>query len=249
MSKQSGLGQNCYFAGYNVSGDVSQAKEISTPMTPLEATAIDKFAMERLGGLRDGAISYSAFFNKAAGQEHLAHRGLPRTDVGVMWTTGTTLGDEAFALTAKQVDYAGNRADDGSFTFDLQAQANSFGADWGKLMTAGVRTDTTATNGTSVDFGTGSTAFGLQAYLQVFSFTGTSVTFTIQESSDNGSGDAFAAVTGGAFAVVSAANQFERIQTARGQTVERYLRVVTTGTFSECSFAVMIARNPVSVTY
>jgi hypothetical protein len=52
-------------------------------------------------------------------------------------------------------------------------------------LTAAPRTDTTATNGTSYDFGTGSTAFGLQAYLQVLSFTGTSCTIKLQESSDN----------------------------------------------------------------
>ena len=248
MAKQSGLGSNLYVAGYNVSGDIGSVKEISSPLATLDSTGIDKYAMERLPGLRDGNLGYTSFFNDAALASHVAHKALPRTDVGVYYAHTTVLGAPAFAMTAKQIDYAGTRADDGSFTFDIQAQANSFGADWGKQLTAGVRTDTTATNGTGVDFGTGSTAFGLQAYVQVFAFTGTSVTIKIQESSDN-AGDAYVDVTGGGFTVVSAAPTFERIQTTRALTVERYLRVVTTGTFSNVQFAVMVNRNPVTVSY
>ena len=100
-----------------------------------------------------------------------------------------------------------------------------------------------------MDFGTGSTSVGLQAYLQVFSFTGTSCTVTIQESSDDdGDPDTFTAVVGGAFTAATGRTT-QRIQTARALTVERYLRVVTSGTFSQCSFAVMVNRNPVSVSF
>jgi hypothetical protein len=249
MAKQSGLGDNFYIGGFNISGDVNALESISCPTGTLESTGIDKFAMERLGAHRDGHIEGGTLFNKATDQQHLALRGLPRTDTQAYYARGTTLGNPAAALTGKLVTYDLDRADDGSLKTKFNAEANSFGLDWGLQLTAGVRTDTTATNGTSVDFGTGSTAFGLQAYLQVFAFTGTSVTFTIQESSDNAVGDPFAAVTGGAFAVVSAANVFERIQTSRTLTVERYLRVVTTGTFSNVQFAVMVNRNPASVSY
>lgn len=249
MSKQSGLGDNFYVAGYDVSGDIGSIEAISCPQATIDATGISKSAMERLPGKRDGHMEWSSFFNDAALASHVAHKSLPRTDVGLYYARGTTLGNPAAAMTAKQIDYAGNRDEDGGFTFKISGEANSFGLDWGRQMTAGVRSDTSATNGSSVDFGTGSTAFGLQAYVQVFSFTGTSVTIKLQESSDNGAGDAFADVTGGAFTVVSAAPTFERIQTSRTQTIERYLRVVTTGTFSQCSFAVMVARNTVSTVY
>ena len=114
-----------------------------------------------------------------------------------------------------------------------------------------MRTDTGAANGSSLDLGTGSTAFGLQAYLQVLSFTGTDATITIQESSDNGAGDAWAAVTGGAFTQVTAGPVVERIQTARDQTVERYLRVATTttGGFSDLQFVVAVHRPNVEVLF
>ncbi|MGH3587159.1 MAG: hypothetical protein ACRDQ0_12630, partial [Pseudonocardia sp.] len=100
----------------------------------------------------------------------------------------------------------------------------------------------------SVDLGTASPgAFGLQAWLHVFSFTGTSCTVKIQESSDDAAGDAFADVTGGAFAAASAVGA-QRIATG-AINVERYLRIVTTGTFSECTFAVTACRNETAVQF
>src|SRR6266540_1571321 len=101
--------------------------------------------------------------------------------------------------------------------------------------------DKSAYNGTGVDAGA-SSAFGLQAYLQVFAFTGTSVTVKLQESSDNAVGDPYADVVGGAFTAATGITS-QRIETTRSLTVKRYLRVVTTGVFSNAVFAVMVAKN------
>src|SRR3546814_6741489 len=98
-------------------------------------------------------------------------------------------------MVGKQIDYAPNRGDEGSRLFTVGIQANGFGLDWCRQLTAGKRTDTAATNGASIDT-LASAAFGFQAYLQVFSFTGTSVTVTLEDSADNVS---FAAITSGAF--------------------------------------------------
>jgi hypothetical protein len=248
VSKQTGLGDNFYVAGYDLSGDIGAIDGISAPMSPLEITGILKSAPERTGGKRDGALDFSAWFNKAAGAAHLRLSPLPTADVIATYCRGTTLGNPGAAMVGKQIDYAGTRGDDGSFTFKIQAQANAYGLEWGRQLTAGKRTDTAATNGTSVDLGAASPgAFGLQAYLHIFSFTGTSCTVTIQESSDNGVGDAFAAVVGGAFTAATGITS-QRIATA-AINVERYLRVVTTGTFSECTFAVTAVRNDTSVTF
>ena len=248
MAKGSGLGDNLYVGGYDLSGDVGSLQSIRGGPGLLDVTSINRSAFERIGGLRDGEISFNSFFNDAAGQQHLALRGLPTADVHLMYCRGTTLGNPSACLVAKQINYDPSRPADGSLTFQIQALANAFGLSWGKLLTAGKRTDTSATNGTGVDFGSGSLAFGLSAFLQVFSFAGTSVTVTIQESSDDGGGDAYAAVTGGAFAAASGITA-ERIETSLSQTVERYLRVVTTGTFSSAVFAVMVNRHEVAVAY
>ncbi|MGQ5576769.1 hypothetical protein [Streptomyces sp. ECR3.8] len=248
--KTSGLGDNLYIGGYDLSGDIQAVGNIGGGPTPLEFTGINKSAYERKGGRLDGRLQTTTYFNpgEEADAAHAVLSVLPRTDVIASYFRGTALGGPSANIVAKQIGYDGNRGDDGSFTFAVEAQSNSYTLEWGRSMTAGLRTDTAATDGDSVDFGTGSTSFGLQAYLHVFAFTGTSVTVKLQQSSDNGAGDAWADVTGGGFAAATAVGA-QRIQTPRDQTVERYLRVVTTGTFTNAVFAVSVIRNDVEVTY
>lgn len=253
MSKSSGLGDALYLAGFDASGDIQALSNIGGGPAALDFTAINKSAYERKGGIRDGRIEYTAFFNHDADTDatHDKLSALPTTDQIVTYCRGTTLGNPAACLVSKQINYDGTRGNDGAFTFAVSAQANGYGLEWGKLLTAGTRTDTEATDGSSVDFGTGSTDFGLQAYLHVLSFTGTDVTISLEESSDDGGTDAFAAVTGGAFTEVTSGPTSERIATADDQTVERYLRVVTatSGGFTNLEFVVVVIRNDTAVTF
>lgn len=242
MAKQGGLGDHLLIGGYDLSGDIGSIQRINGGPKPLVVTGINKEAFERIGGTRDGGINYNAFYNKAAGQAHPRLSSLPTTDVIVTYCRASTLGNPSACCVTKQLNYDGTRAADGMYTFDAEQPSNGYGVEWGKQLTAFLRTDTGATNGTGVDFGTGSTSFGLQAYLQVTAFDGTDITIKLQESSDNGSGDAFADVTGGAFTTVTGITT-QRIATATNLTVERYLRVVTSGTFNSVTFHVMVNRN------
>lgn len=91
-----------------------------------------------------------------------------------------------------------------------------------------------------------STAFGAQAYLQVFSFTGTDATVTLQDSAD---GTTFSNIASGAFAqITSNTPQGQRIALSNVATVRRYLRATTTtsGGFTSLKFAVAVARNLVA---
>lgn len=248
MAKQSGLGDALFISGYDLSGDINAIGNVGGGPAALEFTGIDKSAYERKGGLRDGRLQFTSYFNPAAAQAHPRLSSLPTSDVILSYFRGTTAGGQSANLVAKQANYDGTRGDDGAFTFAVEALANGYGVEWGTSMTAGKRTDTTATNGASVDFGTGSTTFGLQAYLHVFAVTGTSVTVKLQESSDNGAGDAWADVTGGAFTAATGITS-ERIATSASQTIERYLRVVTAGTFSNAVFAVSVVRNDVATSF
>lgn len=250
MAKQSGLGDNFYVGGYDLSNDTSSLDEIGGGPALIDVTGIDKSAFERIGGLRDGRIEWTSHFNDGTGLDGTHNRlaTLPYTDRHAMYFRGTSLGGSAACLVGKQLNYDPTRADDGRITIKVRIEGNGYGIEWGNSLTAGKRSDTTATNGTGVDFGTGSTAFGAQFYLQVFSFTGTSCTVKIQESSDNGAGDAWADVTGGTFTAATGVT-VERLQTSRTQTVERYLRAVTTGTFTQCTFAVVAIRNDTSVLF
>jgi len=250
VAKVTGLGHRLLVGGLDISGDVTAMDEITGSMDELDCTGISKFARERLGGVRDGLIKATTWWNSAVAGTHDTLAALPTTDVTAMYVMGSTIGDPAACLVAKQANYAPSRGDDGSMTAGTELKANAYGLEWARLLTAGTRTDTSATNGASLDFGSsiGSTAFGLQAYLQVLSFSGTSCTIKLQESSDDGGSDAFADVTGGSFGAQTAVGA-SRIATATGLTVERYLRVATSGTFSSCAFLVVVVKNLTSTSF
>lgn len=245
MAKQSGLGDALYVAGYDLSGDIGSLGRISGGTSPLEVTGINKSAMERIGGLRDGGLEYAGYFNPTAGQLHDRAGNLPTTDQIVSYFRGTAIGSPAASLVSKQLNYDGTRGNDGALTFSVSCESNAYGIDWGAQLTAGKRTDTAATNGTGLDQTTVSTSFGWQAFLHVFAFTGTSVTVAIEDSAD---GAAWAALAGGAFTAATGITS-ERIAGGSTATVRRHVRVVTTGTFSNAVFAVAFTRNETAVTF
>lgn len=251
MAKQHGLGMRLFVGGYNLSGDVGAINSIRGGPTALDMTGIDASAHEREGGVRDGGIDYTSFFNDASGHSHPVLKTLPTTDQIVTACVGTTLGFPAVACVGKQIGYDGTRNADGSLLFAVQTAGTKYGVEWGKQLTAGIRTDTGATTGASVDFGS-TPAVGLfaQAYLHVFSFTGTDVTIKIQTSEDDAVGDPFADRI--SFTQVTAGPTAERaVHSNAGQSVERYARVITTtsGGFSNLQFAVMLNQNLTVVSF
>lgn len=242
MAKQSGMGDNLYVAGFNLSGDIGSLGRIGGGPAVLEVTGIDKSAYERIGGLRDGAIEYNGWFNPAVGQLHERASLLPTADQILTYCRGTLLGSPAAALVSKQLNYDGSRGQDGALTFSVSAQANAFGIEWGRQLTAGIRTDGAAVNGASIDT-TAAASFGAQAYLHVFAFTGTDATVKIQDSADNA---AWADVAGLAFTQITTGTpQAQRIAISNTATVRRYLRAVsiTTGGFTNLQFAVAVVKN------
>src|SRR5690349_6877357 len=148
MAKTSGLGQNFYVSGNDLSGDVGSVQRGGGGFTPLELTGIDKSAFERSGGKREGEISWSSWFNPTVAHPVLS--ALPRTDVIASWLTSTALGAPALSMVGKQINYDGTRGEDGSFPLAVQVLSNAYGAEWGVSLTAGKRTDGSATNGTGV---------------------------------------------------------------------------------------------------
>mgnify|MGYP001562245474 FL=1 len=242
MAKKPALSCSFLIDGINLSGDIREVA-LGRPSALLDATAINSAAMERLYGPVDGRMAVVCFFNDATDRAHLTLRTKPAANRVAVFLEGATIGNMAAGLTAKQMNYDPQRGADGSLTIPVECLADGFGLDYCEQLTAGLRTDTAATNGASWDNGA-ATSLGLAAYLEVTAFTGTSVTVAIQESSDNAVGDPFAAVVGGAFAAASAAGA-QRIATAAGLAVERYLRVVTTGIFTNAIFSVVATRSPV----
>jgi hypothetical protein len=237
------MGMQCYVDGFKISNDVGSIQRVGGGPALLVTTGIDKLAYERIGGKRDGEIAFTAFHNTAAGGEHGVLSTLPLVDRQVLVEVATPIGSDAAAIIAKQVNYDPTRGDDGSLTEVISTVGNSFGLEWGNLVTADARNDTTATTpATGADlnaYGGASTVFGWQAYLVVSAFTGTSVTCTLSDSADNSS---FVNLTGGGFTAATAVGT-QRLAGANNATVRRYVRVSTTGTFSSATFTVMFVRN------
>jgi len=245
VAKTSGLGDNFYAGGFDLSGDTQSLDKIhGGTATQQDTTDITQLGHARLGLERDGGIDWTSYMDPAVGASHAALSTLPTAAVICSYFRGTAIGNPAASLVSKQINYDGSRPSDGSLLFKVSAQSNAFGLEWGNQLTAGKRTDTVATAGAFWD-NLASFAFGAQAYLQVFSFTGTDVTVKVQHATTSGGSYSdlitFAQITSGQ------APQAQRVQTANNVTVNEFLKVttVTTGGFSNLVFAVMVNVNPV----
>lgn len=244
MAKQSGLGDNFYIAGYDLSGDIASLDQISGGPALLDVTAINKSANERIGGLRDGDMQFTSFFDyhpTGQGAAHNAFSALPRTDVVACYLRGTTLGNAAACCVGKQLNYDLTRDNTGNLTAKVEVQANGYGMEWGSQVTAGLRTDTTPTTGAAYDQSAGN-AYGAQAYLQLVALTGTNVDVAVQHCTTSG-GTYASLVDFGSMTAIGAA------RAAVTGTVDRYLKVVTTGTFTSATFAVVFVLNSQAVNF
>lgn len=245
MAKQGGMGDNVYVDGFNISGDVGSLSRIGGGLAPSEVTDITQSAPSRLLLQKDGGIDFSMWWNSSVATPinsfHVL-KALPTTDRQVSYFRGQLLGNPAASLMSKQIGFDWTRGQEGALAGTVNAQANGFGLEWGEQLTNGVRTDTTATNGTAIDLGAVSTLFGATSYLHVFSLTGTSVVVKVQDSADNAT---FADVAGLTHTAAVAATS-ERLSTGITATIRRYIRVITTGTFTNAQFAVNFVRYPVA---
>lgn len=244
--KTTGLGDNWYVGGNDLSTDTQQIQRVGGGPAAGDYTDITQSAHARVGLLRAGEMNWTSYFDKGTGQAHPVLSALPTADTLVSYFhQPTAIGSAAASMVAKQIGYDPTRAGDGSLTVAVASQSNAYGMEWGQALTVGKRTDSSATNGGSIDCGATSTLFGAQIYLHVFAVTGTSVTVKLQDSADNST---FADLSGAAFTAATAAG-WQRLQLASGATVRRYVRAVTTGTFTVGTFAVNFVRNLTAVTF
>jgi hypothetical protein len=243
MAKESGLAHALFVDGYDLSGDTGSVDTIALRRNALDVTGIDKSATERITGLVDAELAFSSWFNPSALQEHAALSVLPAADKQVMYFAGSTVGANGFAFVSKQLDYVPSRAADGSLAIKVQC----VGSDgnwplWGDMLTTGKQVFSGAANGTSIDYTAASTTFGAAAFLQVFAFSGTSATFTVSDSAND---SAFTPITGLGFTAATGRTT-QRLATAVGATIRRYVRIEATGTFSSCTAAVLFRKFEVA---
>ena len=235
VSKESGLGDRFLLGGWNLSGDTAAIDNCHGGPAAQDVTGIDKSAMERIGGLKDASMEWTSWFNPA--NAHTALSTLPTTSRVTTYLRGLGIGSPGAGLVGKQINYDPKRAADGTLQLAVSVQGSDGSPlEWGVQLTDGLRTDTTATNGASVD-NAASSAFGAAFYLHALSVTGTSVVVKVQSSTDNSAWSDLAT-----FATVPTASAPTAERVAVTGTVPRYLRVVTTGTFNPATFVVLGCR-------
>lgn len=137
MAKQSGLGDQFLVGGYDVSGDIQALSKISGGPATLDVTDITQSAHSRIGGIRDGDLAFTSYFDAAVGAAHPVLKALPTADAVGMYLRGAGVGNPGACLVGKQINYDGTRGNDGSFTFACDMQANGYGLEWGVQLTSG----------------------------------------------------------------------------------------------------------------
>jgi hypothetical protein len=104
------------------------------------------------------------------------------------------------------------------------------------------RTDTSATAASSSNSATdGITTSSVGGAVEIWmsSFSGTSVTFTLNDSADNST---FTAVAGGFQATLAAPGRVLMLVNSN-QTIRKYLAVATSGTFTTATFEAQVLRG------
>ena len=236
MAKQAGLGDKLYVHGRDLSGDISSVDTISARRATIDVPVIEDSAMSRLQGLADGEISLTTWFDDAALLEHATFSALPTTDINVLYIRGSAASSPAAGLVAKQINYDASRGQDRSLTFNVQALSQGTALEWGEMFAAEA-TAPSAGNSSSKD-DSASSSNGLAAYLHIVDINSGTPTFKIQDSANDSD---WADLVG--FTAVANGNEPTSERVTVSGTVNRYLRVTTTGTFSNAKYVLMYRRG------
>lgn len=310
-NKQTGLGDNFYIGGYDLSGDVASVDTISGGPALLDTTTLTQRGHSRLGGVRDGSMSFTSFFEVtptiatpgfpasntpvtnttgfpvkvtvtggtlsnilvngvsvgvvagtynvpiggtiavvytvaptwnwfALGSIQNALANMPSADLVAFYLQGNGVGNPAACMVSKETNYNPTRDNTGNLTVKVDITANGFGVEWGRQMTAGLRTDNGPTTGAFFDLGAGST-FGAQAYLQLVELVGTNIDVTITHATTSG-GSYTTLMDFGSQTAIGGFRQ----ATANTATVNEFIKIVSAGTFTQAIFAVVLVQNPVA---
>ena len=242
MAKVNGLNVRFYVEGYDLSGDANALSAMGYTNELLDVTALDSSARKRIIGIVDSEISVDAWFDNAASQQHAVWTSnsgkQPTTDQEIVIPFGSAVGDQFVGLVAKQGTYSTARAPGSAITANAVFSANGSAAEFGEMLTAHDDTHSTAGSGTVVDSGASSSNGGT-GYLQILSLASGSVTVNLQEATS--SGGSYSNFMTFSTVAAAAAPAAERL-TMEG-TVQRYIKVTTTGTFSNAKIVVGFSRS------
>lgn len=140
-TKVTGLGDNYYISGYDVSGATNSLSKISGSFNPLDFTDITQSAHARLPGLREGSIDFVSYLDTTSTTgAHALYSQLQTTDLISSYFVaagGMAVGNPAACMTAKQLNYDFTRQADGMLTANVSLVSNGFGLEWGNMLTPG----------------------------------------------------------------------------------------------------------------
>ena len=226
MAKSSGLNVRLYVQGYDLSGDANSLSTIGYTNSLYDIATLDSTAQKRLMGPVDGTLGVNGWFDNRSGGIHpifTSNSGkLPTADQNVLVPMGASVGDAVCGFVSKEADYN---------------VESGVGPEFGVMLTAFADTHSSAGSGTVFDSGA-SSSNGAAGILQLFSLDSGSVTVNIQESTSSG-GSYTNFMT---FSTVAAAGAPTAERVTMAGTVQRYIKVVTTGTFSNAEIAVGLTR-------
>lgn len=232
MAVRSGIGQRYCLEGYDLTGDVGAMEEFNLIHDVIAATSIDKQAMVRLAGHVAGAHRFQHFFNDADNQVLEAvgqHVATNRVALWVLSGATPAIGDPAFGMVIKQVQSQWTRGSDGSYTGSTGGPTADFPVEDCIMLTSGQDTHASASSNASYDNGAQATA-GAVCYIQFQERDSGTPTFVFEDSANDSTWGTLLSMT----TTGGTAPHAERA-TVTG-TVERYLRITTTGTFVNADF-------------
>lgn len=246
MTIASGLAEQFFVDAKDLSAATAGARRISSSMSPLLTPTIVDSGQRRIAGLRDGGMDVDSWFDDTV--IHPTWSTLPTTDRVATWCFTTALGSPTASCIGKQIGYDPTRAQDGSLALATSVLGNAYGLEYGRSLSGGGAFGNVAAQGSAGsltgynDDAAAATNFGLQLYVHLLSFTGTSITIAVHDSNDNAAGDPYAIVTGATTGALTTA-QAVRVETSATENVKEWLRITTTGTFSAATFVASYVRN------
>ena len=238
MAKESGLNVRLYVEGKDMSGSANALDGAGYSQAMLETTPLNTSAATRITGLADGTLSVNGYFDTSDDAPWAEDSGkLPSSDAVVLVALSSAVGDPSVGMNAKEGEFNVSRSSGSAISIASSFSGNGMGGEFGEMLTAHDDTHSSAGSGTVVDSGAASTSGGA-GYVQVISLGSGSVVVNLQESTS--SGGSYSNFMTFSTVAAAAAPSAERL-TMEG-TVQRYIKVTTTGTFSNAKIAVAFAR-------
>lgn len=198
-----------------------------------EVTTFGSSAKSYVAGTKDATISLGGFFDGSVGAvDEVLQAALGSSALISLAPAGIgTIGNRCSLADCLATSYAVSATVGDAVSVTAEAQVTGGMLPGVVLASLIARTATGQT--ASVDNGA-STSNGAKAFLHITAFSGTDVTVKVQESADNSTWADMITFT----QATAAGSQ----SGTASSTIDRYLRVAITGTFTSVTFAVTIAR-------